>query len=200
MKIGVLALQGGFSEHVIMLRSLCESRGGDFGGEKLTHEVCEVRTAEDLSTCDGLVIPGGESTVMMQFIEEFGLEPEIRRLCEEGIVYGTCAGLIVLSKLGLLNVKVERNAYGRQLSSFITDLMVRKPGASEGEAVSMPVGHFIRAPKIVSMGEGVEILAEYEGAAVLVHARGERGGQLFAGAFHPELSDCTAIHEMIFFE
>lgn len=174
--IGVLAFHGGFAEHMAVL-----SRAG--------FECCEVRTLEDLAKVDGLIIPGGESTVIGKFLEKTGMGDAICERARDAKfkIYGTCAGMILLAKdrLGLLDIVVERNAYGRQVASFITDLEI-------GGRV-LPVGHFIRAPKIVSVGEGVEVLATHAGVPVFV-----RQGNIWASSFHPELAGSSAIHEMIF--
>lgn len=174
--IGVLALQGGFKEHIDILT-------------KLGLESCEIRTREELMRKEvtGLIIPGGESTVMLKFIDEFGLRGVIfaRAQNENFKIYGTCAGLILLAKevpnlkgepLGLLDVTVERNAYGSQLDSFITDF-----------------GSFIRAPKITHVGKNVEVVMTHEGLPVLV-----RQGNIWGGTFHPELVGNVDIHKQIF--
>lgn len=191
--IGVLALQGGFAEHLAVLKTL-------------GLEACEVRTREELldPRLRGLIIPGGESTVMAKFIDEYDLRSLICRRAmlrnaraqnPNFTIYGTCAGLILLAKdvpnlqerpLGLLDVSVERNAYGRQVASFITDLEVQGLGTVHG-------GHFIRAPKITRVGEGVEVLASYEGSPVLI-----RQGNIWGSTFHPELAGELAIHKLIF--
>jgi 5'-phosphate synthase pdxT subunit len=169
--IGVLALQGGFALHVAMLR--------DLGAE-----VREVRTTADLDGLDGLVIPGGESTTMTLGIEREGMaEPLVERVRAGMPVLGTCAGLIMLDRdhLGLLDVRAERNAFGRQIRSFETDLEI------EGRTVRAV---FIRAPWVAEHGEDVEVLAEVDGHPVAV-----RQGHLLAVAFHPELCGETALHE-----
>lgn len=174
MTIGVLALQGGVEEHVKALQAL------GFAVKR----VCKV---EDFEGLEGLVIPGGESTVMLKFIQAYALAEPIADLVQAGKpVYGTCAGLIVLARLGLLRVEVERNAYGRQLASFVAPLLVR--GLDEG----FPA-HFIRAPKVSRVGEGVQVLAGHDGVPVLV-----RQGNVWASSFHPELSEDLRLHEMIF--
>ncbi len=170
--IGVLAFHGGFAEHISTLR-------------KAGFESCEVRSVQDLSGLSGLIIPGGESTVIWKFLEKTGLGEALR--VAKFPIYGTCAGMIVLAKdkLGLIDISVERNAYGRQVASFITDLEI--------VGRILPVGHFIRAPKITRVGEGVEVLASHDGVPVFV-----RQGNIWASSFHPELSAETSIHEMIF--
>jgi 5'-phosphate synthase pdxT subunit len=170
MTIGVLAVQGNFREHAAMLRRL----GAD---------VVEVRKPEQLNTLDGLVIPGGESTAIMRLIRLYGLEEAILRFEEP--VFGTCAGLILLDRehLGLVDLVVRRNAYGRQVASFETDLDL----AGEDEPLR---GVFIRAPRIAGTGPEVEVLAELEGEPVLV-----RQGRFLAATFHPELTDDARVHE-----
>jgi len=169
--IGVLALQGGFALHVKILR--------DLGAE-----VREVRTPADLEGLDGLVMPGGESTTMTLGIEREGLAGPLGDLVRAGTpVLGTCAGLIMLDRehLGLLDVRAQRNAFGRQLHSFETDLEI------DGDAVRAV---FIRAPWIAEHGDGVEVLAEVDGHPVAV-----RQGAVMAVSFHPELAGETRLHE-----
>jgi 5'-phosphate synthase pdxT subunit len=171
MKIGVLAVQGNFREHVAMLR-------------RLGTEAVEVRKPEQLEGLDGLVIPGGESTTFMRLMRLYGLEDAVRRF--EQPILGTCAGLIVLDQehLGLLDVDVARNAYGRQVASFEADLQL----AGEGKPLR---GVFIRAPRVERAGEDVEVLAELDGEPVLL-----RQGRLLVATFHPELTDDTRVHEL----
>ena len=171
MRIGVLAVQGNFREHVAMLRRL----GAD---------PVEVRKPEQLAGLDGLVIPGGESTTFMRLMRLYGLEEAVRGF--ERPILGTCAGLIVLDQehLGLLDVDVRRNAYGRQVASFEADLDL----AGEAEPLR---GVFIRAPRVGRTGEGVEVLAELDGEPVLL-----RQGRFLVATFHPELTDDTRVHEL----
>ena len=171
MTIGVLAVQGNFREHAAMLRSL--------GAETV-----EVRKPEQLVGLDGLVIPGGESTTFMRLMRLYGLDEAVRRF--GGPILGTCAGMIVLDRnhLGLVDVDVERNAWGRQVHSFEADLDV------EGEDAPLR-GVFIRAPWIEDAGADVEILAEHDGHPVLA-----RHGRVLVAAFHPELTDDTRVHAM----
>jgi pyridoxal 5'-phosphate synthase pdxT subunit len=171
LRIGVLAVQGNFREHVAMLRRL----GAD---------VVEVRKADQLAGLDGIVIPGGESTTFTRLMDLYGLDEAIRDF--RGPVFGTCAGMIVLDRdhLGLVDVGVRRNAFGRQVASFETDLDVA--GLSEPlRAV------FIRAPWIDEVGPGVEVLAEVDGHPVLA-----RQGRFLVAAFHPELTDDTRLHAL----
>jgi 5'-phosphate synthase pdxT subunit len=169
-RIGVLAVQGNFREHAAMLRRL----GAD---------VVEVRLPQQLEGLDGLVVPGGESTTFMRLMRLYGLDEALRSFA--GPVFGTCAGMIVLDRnhLDLLDVEVERNAYGRQLASFEADL--RLPGEDE------PLrGVFIRAPRVLEAGPGVEVLAEHDGYPVLA-----RQGRFLVASFHPELTDDTRVHQ-----
>jgi pyridoxal 5'-phosphate synthase pdxT subunit len=170
LRIGVLAVQGNFREHAQMLRRL--------GADPI-----EVRKAEELEGLDGLVIPGGESTTFMRLMRLYGLDEALRRF--DRPVFGTCAGMIVLDRdhLGLVDLKVRRNAFGRQVASFETDLEV----AGEESPVRAV---FIRAPWIEDAGEGVEVLAEVEGRPVLA-----REGRFLVAAFHPELTGDTRLHE-----
>jgi len=171
LRIGVLAVQGNFREHVQMLRRL----GADG---------VEVRKPEQLSGLDGLVIPGGESTTFMRLMQLYGLDEAIRRF--ERPVFGTCAGMIVLDRdhLGLVDISVRRNAYGRQVASFETELHV----TGESEPVHAV---FIRAPWIDDAGAGVEVLAELDGHPVLA-----REGRYLVASFHPELTDDTRLHRL----
>jgi 5'-phosphate synthase pdxT subunit len=168
--IGVLAVQGNFREHAAMLRRL----GAD---------VVEVRKPEQLDGLDGLVIPGGESTTFMRLMRLYGLDEAVARFA--GPVFGTCAGMIVLDRehLGLVDVLVERNAYGRQVASFEADLEL------DGEEEPLR-GVFIRAPRLLEAGPGVEVLAEHDGEPVLL-----REGRFLVASFHPELTDDTRVHE-----
>jgi 5'-phosphate synthase pdxT subunit len=170
MKIGVLALQGNFREHAAMLRRL----GAD---------VVEVRKPEQLEGLDGLVVPGGESTTFMRLMRLYGLDEAVRSF--GGAVFGTCAGMIVLDRnhLDLMDIEVERNAYGRQVASFEADLQL----ANDERPLR---GVFIRAPRVCDVGPEVEVLAEHEGEPVLV-----RQGRFLAAAFHPELTEDTRVHE-----
>jgi pyridoxal 5'-phosphate synthase pdxT subunit len=169
LTIGVLAVQGNFREHAAMLRRL----GAD---------VVEVRKPEQLEALDGLVIPGGESTAITRLIRLYGLEETIARFTRP--IFGTCAGMIMLDRrhLGLIDLELERNAYGRQVHSFETDLDL--PGQEPLRGV------FIRAPRVAWTGPEVEVLAEHEGVPVLL-----RQGRVLVAAFHPELTDDTRVHE-----
>jgi 5'-phosphate synthase pdxT subunit len=170
MRIGVLAVQGNFREHAAMLR-------------RLGAEPVEVRKPEQLAGLDGLVIPGGESTAIMRLVRLYGLEEAIREVARP--VLGTCAGMILLDRrhLGVLDLEVERNAYGRQVASFESDLSL------EGDEQPLR-GVFIRAPRVADVGPGVEVLAELDGEPVLM-----RDGRVIVASFHPELTDDTRVHE-----
>jgi pyridoxal 5'-phosphate synthase pdxT subunit len=171
MRIGVLALQGNFREHAAMLR-------------RLGVEAVEVRKPEQLPGLDGLVVPGGESTTFLRLMRLYGLDAAIRSF--ERPVFGTCAGMIVLDRdhLGLVDVAVERNAYGRQVASFEADLELA------GQEAPLR-GVFIRAPRVREVGEDVEVLAEHDGEPVLV-----RQGRFLVASFHPELTEDTRVHEL----
>lgn len=168
--IGVLALQGAFREHAQALR-------------KLGAEVTEVRLPDDLEGLDGLVIPGGESTSILRLARIYGLDEAIRAF--EGPIFGTCAGMILLDRrhLGLADLEVDRNAYGRQVKSFEADVRLA------GDELPLR-GVFIRAPRIRDAGGDVEILGELDGEPVLV-----RDGRLLLASFHPELTDDLRVHE-----
>jgi pyridoxal 5'-phosphate synthase pdxT subunit len=171
--VGVLALQGGFAAHAKVLRSL----GAD---------VREVRTPADLDGLDGLVMPGGESTTMTLGIEREGLAEPLRAFHAQGRpIFGTCAGLIMLDRehLGLMDIVAERNAFGRQLHSFESDLEF--PGVAGGPVRAV----FIRAPWIAEHGPEVEVLAAVDG-----HPVAARQGSLLAISFHPELGDDVRLH------
>jgi 5'-phosphate synthase pdxT subunit len=170
LKIGVLAVQGNFREHASMLR-------------RLGAEPVEVRKPEQLEELDGLVIPGGESTAIARLVRLYGLEEAIRRF--ERPLFGTCAGMILLDRrhLGLLDLEVSRNAYGRQVASFEADLEL----LGEEEPLR---GIFIRAPRVAEVGPEVEVLAELDGEPVLL-----REGRVLVAAFHPELTADTRVHE-----
>lgn len=180
MKIGVLAIQGDFEAHAKML-------------ERLGVEYVYVRTPEDLKDVDGLILPGGESTTHMKLLAETGLEEAVREMAAKGgALFGTCAGAILMARdvkapeqesLGLMDMTVVRNAYGRQLSSDVFLL----PTKLKSEPLEMV---FIRAPQIEKVGAGVKVLAERDGKPVLVEQ-----GRMMAATFHPELTEDTTIHE-----
>jgi len=172
----VLASQGDFAAHVDVLRSL----GAD---------AAEVRTADQIESLDGLVIPGGESTTITKAIERDGLEGAIRAHVASGRpLLGTCAGMIVCDRdhLGLLDATARRNAFGRQIASFEADLEIGGIGPEPLRAV------FIRAPWIESHGPGVEVLASLDGHPVAV-----REGPVLACSFHPELAEDSRVHALL---
>lgn len=180
MKIGILAVQGDFEAHAAMLSAMGV-------------ETVEVRTVKDLEGSDGLILPGGESTTQLQFMQEEGIFDEVKRFASDGgAIFGTCAGAILLAtkvknpeqaSLGLLDMTVLRNAYGRQIASDV----VRGPSTLRDEPLEMV---FIRGPIIESVGPGVEVLAEYAGKPALVQK-----GRIMAATFHPELTSDTTVHE-----
>jgi 5'-phosphate synthase pdxT subunit len=180
LKIGILAVQGDFEAHAAML-------------ERLGVETVEVRTPEDLEGCDGLILPGGESTTQLQFLQEEGLAQAITNFAEQGgAIFGTCAGAILLAtevqhpkqdSLRLLDMTVVRNAYGRQIASDV----VSGPTALKKEPLEMV---FIRGPIIERAGRSLKVLAEYAGKPALVQRE-----NIMAATFHPELTDDTTVHE-----
>jgi pyridoxal 5'-phosphate synthase pdxT subunit len=169
-KIGILAVQGNVREHAAVLR-------------RLGAEVVEVRKPDQLADLDGLVIPGGESTAIGRLVRLYGLEEAIRSF--ERPIFGTCAGMILLDRrhLGVLDLEVSRNAYGRQVASFEADLEL----AGDDEPLR---GVFIRAPRVTDAGPEVEVLAELDGEPVLL-----RQGRTIVAAFHPQLTGDTRVHE-----
>jgi pyridoxal 5'-phosphate synthase pdxT subunit len=171
LRIGVLALQGNFREHAAVLR-------------RLGAEPVEVRLPEQLEGLDGLIVPGGESTAIARLMRLYGVDDALQTFTAP--IFGTCAGMIVLDRdhLGLADIRVRRNAFGRQVRSFEADLDIGD-GAEPLRAV------FIRAPWIEDAGPDVEVLAEVDGHPVLA-----REGRILVAAFHPELTDDTRIHEL----
>ncbi|MFH1439554.1 MAG: pyridoxal 5'-phosphate synthase glutaminase subunit PdxT [Candidatus Woesearchaeota archaeon] len=219
MKIGVLALQGSFVEHIAVLNKLNNKYN------KLNIEAVEIRLPEQLKEMDGLIIPGGESTTMMQLIRDYGFIDALKEFagfgCEKSFIkpieesnrkssgeqngkpiMGTCAGCIVLANMGFIDIKVERNAYGSQLESFEDDIVV------DFSAVNSDVKKnyhsvFIRAPKIIFVGKNVQVIGKcnnnnnkYENnnenhEPVLVKEK-----KIICCTFHPELSDDDRMHKM----
>jgi 5'-phosphate synthase pdxT subunit len=183
VKVGVLALQGAFREHREVL-------------DALGVETVEVRTAAELGALDALILPGGESTTMSQLLDSSGVRAPLAELLTDGLpVLGTCAGMILLARevvdgrpdqesFGAIDVAVRRNAYGRQRDSFEADLAV------DGLPGGPFPGVFIRAPRIESVSDGVEVLAAHEGVPVLA-----RQGAVVVTSFHPELSGDLRLHE-----
>ncbi len=182
IEVGILSLQGDVSEHVFAMKSAMKKMA-------LSGEVVEVKTKDQLKVLNGLIIPGGESTTQGKLISKYGLGIEIKKLVDREVpIMGTCAGLILLGEdnrnsLGLMNIKVRRNAFGRQRESFEADLRIPKLGKKLYHAV------FIRAPVIKEVGDDVEILAEYNGRIVMAQQ-----DKLIAVAFHPELTPDLRIH------
>ena len=180
MKIGILAVQGDFAAHAAML-------------EGMGIETVEVRTPADMVGCDGLILPGGESTTQLQFLQEEGLAETIKKFAADGhAVFGTCAGAILLAtevegpkqeSLGLLDMTVLRNGYGRQIAS---DVFSAKSTLKD-EPLEMV---FIRGPIIERTGPGIEILAKHAGNPAIVQK-----GRLLPTTFHPELTSDTTVHE-----
>lgn len=189
VRVGVLAVQGSVEEHRAALKRL--------GADSIA-----VKTKEDLSKVQGLIIPGGESTTMGKLLKKYGLDKEIRKraapVTHTGhahpplVLWGTCAGAILLAKkvsnrtpdfLGLMDIAIERNAYGRQMDSFETDISIPELGSR-----SVPA-FFIRAPRIKKTSAKVKILAEYGGSPVMVEQE-----NLIATMFHPELTEDTRVH------
>jgi 5'-phosphate synthase pdxT subunit len=185
-RVGVLALQGDFEAHIKAL-------------ERAGAEAVPVRSEQELETVDGLVIPGGESTTMLKLINFMNLKEPLRQFLEKKPVFGTCAGAILLAKdvrnpkqesFGVVDLSVERNAYGRQLDSRVATIspaadFQKRAGEGDVEAV------FIRAPIIRRTGPDVRVLAQYEGDPVLV----EEGRHLVA-TFHPELTQDSRVHKL----
>ena len=182
-KIGVLAIQGDFREHGLMLDSIGQNWD-------------EIRLPDQLNDLDGLIIPGGESTTIVQLIDTYNLRMPIQRLASNGLaIWGTCAGMIVVAKtlsdkkpvpLGLMDIDVSRNAFGRQIDSFETTVSVT---GIKGEPIHAA---FIRAPQILNMGPNVDILSTLEnGNPVTV-----RENKILATSFHPELTEDTRMHEL----
>ena len=178
--VGVLALQGDFREHLELLRSM-------------NAEAREVRSVQDLRECSALIIPGGESTTISNLLDSSGLGAEIKKRAGRGMaIYGTCAGAIIIARkvlrekmfrpLNLIDIEVERNAFGRQVDSFEAEIEVKGLGKLNGV--------FIRAPVIKKAGKKAEVLASFNGKPVLV-----RQGNILAGKFHPEAEHNTKIHE-----
>ena len=178
--VGVLALQGDFTEHAAILR-------------RLDVEAREVRLPSGLESIDRLIIPGGESTTISRLMEMYGLLEPIRAFAAHRPVWGTCAGMILMAKhatdldretLGLMDVSVVRNAFGRQLDSFETDLDIEELGEPPLHAV------FIRAPLIKEAGPAVKVMAQIEGKGIVA----AREGHLLATSFHPELTNDLRMH------
>jgi pyridoxal 5'-phosphate synthase pdxT subunit len=182
MKVGVLASQGAFIEHIHTL-------------EKLNSEAVPVRLPEELAGLDGLIIPGGESTTISKLMTAYDLMDKISGLAKKGLpIFGTCAGMILMARhvsgnvmpsLSLMDIAVKRNAFGRQVDSFETDLAIAALGEKPFHAV------FIRAPLIESVEKSVDILARLKDGTIVA----AKQGKMLASAFHPELTEDTRFHQ-----
>ncbi len=180
MKIGILSVQGDFAAHAAMLK-------------RLGVNSVEVRAATDLAGCDALILPGGESSTQLQFLKEEGLFDSIKKFAKRGAgIFGTCAGAILMAtdvqnpvqeSLGILDITVTRNAYGRQVAS---DIFFGESKLSDAPLEMV----FIRAPIIERVGPGIKTLAEFEGKPALVQK-----GKVLAATFHPELTTDSTVHE-----
>jgi pyridoxal 5'-phosphate synthase pdxT subunit len=182
MQIGVLALQGAYAKHRAMLAQLGVAS-------------CEVRTVTELATVDGLIIPGGESTTMLRLLQDEGLWQPLQQFVRTKPTFGTCAGAILLAQrvtnptqasLGVLDITVRRNGYGRQVDSFTTSIAAPNLGTSPLEVV------FIRAPRITNLGPDVIVLASHQGEPILVQQ-----GITLAATFHPELTADHRVHALL---
>ncbi len=191
--VGVLAFQGDFQKHLELLSAM-------------GRRAVAVRSPEDIATLAALIIPGGESTTIGMLMDRFGLIEPVRDRAGDGMpVLGTCAGAILLAgeidgsdqpRIGIMDIGVRRNAYGRQIESFEADIELREPanrgsaadGAEQPDSIRAV---FIRAPIITRVGSGVDVLARFEDDPVVV-----REGNLMAATFHPELSGETAVHRL----
>jgi pyridoxal 5'-phosphate synthase pdxT subunit len=185
MKIGVLAIQGDFAEHIVMLK-------------RLKVETAEVRLPEHLKGIDGLIIPGGESTTIGKLVMDFNLMEPLRAFGQRHAIWGTCAGAIFLSKdisrdqplLGLMDIKVARNAFGRQVDSFEADLDI--PELKQVTGSKEPYhAIFIRAPIIESVEKDAKVLSALPDGRIVAAQQ----GHLLTTSFHPELTDDTRFHE-----
>jgi 5'-phosphate synthase pdxT subunit len=181
VRIGVVAIQGDFERHQLIL-------------EKLQIEHIPVRNVDQLKQCDALIIPGGESTTILKLLKASKLSHSIKKFAQKKAIMGTCAGLIVLANkvhnppmesLQLLDVEVTRNAYGRQIDSFIGDIRI-----SLDEHTNDFEGVFIRAPKIIKVGQGIKSIGFHGKEVVMVE-----NSHILAATFHPELTNDTSIHE-----
>lgn len=172
VNVGVLAIQGGFQKHAEML-------------ESLGAEVKLVKLANDFDKIDRLIIPGGESTALLNLLNKHQIFDELQDFCSRKPVFGTCAGSIILSKgseyLSLIDLEVERNGYGRQVDSFVTDL---------GFMSNSIKAVFIRAPKFTRVGNNVEVLTKFDDSPVLV-----RQDNILVSSFHPELTEDSSVHK-----
>ncbi len=182
MQVGVLALQGSVREHLDSLK-------------RCGATAVEVRTAEQLNSVSGLIIPGGESTTVAKLLRLYGLMDLLQERGRSGFpIFGTCTGMILLAReiegsdqshLGLMDITVRRNAYGRQVDSFETEITIEKVADPDRPIPAI----FIRAPLVTQVGEGVDVLASVDSQPVML-----RQGNLLAASFHPELTDDTRVH------
>jgi 5'-phosphate synthase pdxT subunit len=179
--IGILALQGDFEKHQLKI-------------EQLGERAVLVRTLEQLDECDGLIIPGGESTTLIKLMKKHDMWDAVIDFAKTKSVYGTCAGCILVANsivemdqdsLKLIDIAVQRNAYGRQVDSFIDDINIELDGTTD-----VMEGVFIRAPKIVSLGQNVTPLGRHQNDVILAEQ-----GNVLVGTFHPELTDDVRIHQ-----
>lgn len=184
MRVGLLALQGGYALHETMCR-------------RLRQETARITRPEQLDAVDALILPGGESTAMLTILKSGRWFRELKRFVLQKPVFGTCAGAILLSQaveqerletLQAIGIRVERNAYGRQIDSFTAEV-----GATLGHSEALLACTFIRAPRITACSPQVAVLARYRGSPILVQE-----GRILAATFHPELSDETRVHEHFF--
>jgi len=180
VKIGVLALQGGFAEHRRILQSL-------------NVETISIKYPEDLNSCEGLIIPGGESTTISMQMDFIEIRDRIIEFAKTRPIFGTCAGLVLLSShiedsktdtLNLIDISVKRNAWGRQVHSFVDNVSLNFNNDKPFKAI------FIRAPKIASIGDDVTVLSEYRSEPVIV-----TNGKHLVATFHPELGEDVRIHK-----
>lgn len=180
-KIGIFALQGDFEKHKIAV-------------QKLGYQALEIRSAAQLRAAKALIIPGGESTTLLKLIHHSHLDKELHEFAQDFPIMGTCAGLILLAReandlpyptLNLIDIKVQRNAYGRQRESFVDNITLNLNGVTHSF-----MGVFIRAPKIIEHGSNIKILATHGKDAVMV-----ANDRILTSTFHPELSDNLHIHE-----
>ncbi|MBN1299537.1 MAG: pyridoxal 5'-phosphate synthase glutaminase subunit PdxT [Actinobacteria bacterium] len=182
MQIGVLALQGAFREHLTAI-------------EKCGHKAVQIKFADELNNIQGLIIPGGESTTMVKLIKKYEFRPALDRFFKsQKPIFGTCAGLILLASrvenldycLGYINIDVDRNAYGRQIDSFEQFVELNPAYFPENESYKAV---FIRAPRIIKAGAGVQVLSSIKGEAIMA-----RQNNILVCSFHPELTDDLRIH------
>ena len=198
MKIGILGIQGSVKEHFEALKKL--AKGEKSRGDSKIEPVL-VKSVSDLAKIKGLIIPGGESTTIGKLLKKFGLGDEIIKRVKKGMpVWGTCAGAILLAKkivgehgadtLGLMDISIERNGYGRQADSFEMQIEFDLAPAAARFGNSIIPGVFIRAPKIVSAGKGVTVLARYKGEIIAARQK-----NILITTFHPELTDDLKVHK-----